>query len=330
MRVLITGAAGNLGSLLTRHLLRTPIDLRLTIHKTPLPSDLAAAPGLTVFAANLHESRGLAEVCANVDCVVHLAGVLFAPNPHEFLPRTNVGFVRNLLDAAIAAGVSKFILVSFPHTEGETTPDNPARERLDRCPEVIHFQTRLAAERLVMERCQQAGVVPVICRAGVVYGRGVKLTEAALWLLRHRLLAVWRKSTWVHLISLPDFLQAVQLVIESDAALGIYNICDDQPLTFQEFLDKLALHHGYRRPWRLPEWCFRFAAMMCERFAALFGTSAPLTGDILRAGMMSSVADNSRFKRELLPVLQYPTLDCGLALFDSPHSRGNPPGRSER
>jgi hypothetical protein len=40
-----------------------------------------------------------------VDRIVHLAGVLFAPHPEVFLPRTNTGYVRNLVAAAQGAGV---------------------------------------------------------------------------------------------------------------------------------------------------------------------------------------------------------------------------------
>ena len=41
--VLITGAAGNLGSLLARHLLTSGACLRLMYHRTPLAADLANA-----------------------------------------------------------------------------------------------------------------------------------------------------------------------------------------------------------------------------------------------------------------------------------------------
>ena len=41
--VLITGAAGNLGSILARHLLGGPHALRLLVHRTPLPADIAAS-----------------------------------------------------------------------------------------------------------------------------------------------------------------------------------------------------------------------------------------------------------------------------------------------
>jgi nucleoside-diphosphate-sugar epimerase len=315
MRILITGGAGNLGSRLARHLLGTHHQVRLLVHKTELPSDLASSPSVVAYCADLAKPDTLHTACADADCIVHLAGVLFAPRPEQFLPRTNIGFVQNLLSAARVSKVRKFILMSFPHVEGETTPEHPATDCLDSSSHVIHFRTRLGAERLLLEQCEETTIMPVILRAGVVYGQGIKLVEAARRLLRYRLLAIWRKPTWIHLVALPDFLTAVLAAIENESATGIYNVCDDKPLTVQDFLDQFAAHLGCRKPWRLPKWMFYTAAVSCETMAWFFRAKAPLTRDILKAGMTSAVADNSRMKRELLPRLAYPTLDEGISLL---------------
>lgn len=205
--------------------------------------------------------------------------------------------------------------MSFPHVEGETTPEHPATDRLDFSPDVVHFRTRLEAERQLLEQCAGTRITPVILRAGIVYGEGIKLIEAARWLLRYRLLAIWQKPTWIHLVALPDFLAAMVAAIENKNARGIYNACDDKPLTIQEFLDQLAAHFGCRKPWRLPEWMFHAAGATCETAALLFKTAAPLTSDIVRAGMTSAVADNARMKSELLSRLAYPTLAEGISLL---------------
>ena len=158
-------------------------------------------------------------------------------------------------------------------------------------------------------------MVPVTLRAGMIYGRGVLMIEAARWLLRHHLLAVWRKPTWTHLLALPDFLSCVASAIEGDAVSGIYNLGDDEPLTLQEFLDTVANHWGFRKPWRSPKWSFYFAAACCETYAMIFRTRSPLTRDFIKIGMVSCVADTSRMKKELLPELAFPFLKKGLPLL---------------
>src|SRR2546422_8671051 len=147
MHILITGAAGNMGSLLARHLLASPHRLRLLVHRTPLPFDASVHPTTSLCRADLADPATLAEPCRDVDCIVHFAGVLFAPRPEKFLPRTNVGYVENMLAAERTAGVRKVVLVSFPHVEGESSPERPATERMDSSPCTEHARTRLPVEQ---------------------------------------------------------------------------------------------------------------------------------------------------------------------------------------
>lgn len=212
-RVLITGAAGNLGGLLGRHLAARGYDLRLMYHRRPLPKDLAGAPNVVPVQADLAKPETLGAAVEGVDAVVHFAGVLFAPRPERFLPETNVQWFSNLLAAALAAGVGRVILASFPQVEGPTTSDRPATGRLDREPISVHARTRLAAERILLERTQGTRATPVVLRFGMVYGRGVLMVDAARWLARRRLLGVWREPTLYQLLSVADYLTATEAAI---------------------------------------------------------------------------------------------------------------------
>ena len=314
--ILITGAAGNLGSMLARHLLPTEHRLRLMIHRKALPEDLAQAPNVEVVSADLVRPETLIEACRGVDCVVHFAGVLFKPWPERFLPTTNLQYFRNLLEVALEQRVGKIILVSFPQVEGETTPEHPATGQLDGHPSSVHARTRLEEERLLLERCEGTATVPVVLRTGMMYGPGVLMIEGARWLLRRRLLPVWPGPTHVHVIAAPDMLAAMQAAIEQPAARGIYHLGDERPLTLQEFLDRLADTWGYRRPWRLPLPLFYLAALGVEVFATIFRTPAPLHRDFIRIGTASYVSDTTRMREELLPRLQVATVDEGMRQFD--------------
>ena len=311
MRILITGAAGNLGSMLANHLLPGPHHLNLLIHQTELSFNAADHPNTTVFRGDLAKPDTLYLACQKVDCIVHFAGVLFAPRPEKFLPLTNVVYFQNLLTAARAAGV----LISFPHVEGESTPNQPARGILDAQPESVHAQTRLAAEKLLFESPELRPEFPVALRPGMIYGRGVLMIEAARWLMERRLLGVWPHPTWIHLLSLPDFLACTVAAIEGPQISGIYNLGDEAPTTLQAFLDAFAAHGGYPKPWRAPRWLFPLAGLLTEIGAWLLNTPAPLTRDFIRIGMASYVSNTDRMKAELVPVLKYPDLDSGIGLL---------------
>ena len=129
MVVLITGAAGNLGSLLARHLLTSGHELRLMYHRTPLAADLVAAPNVRAVKADLADPSTLPAAVEGVNVIVHFAGRLFAPRPERFLRETNTRWFSNLVTAAIDAGVNRIILTSFPHVEGPTSVEQPATGR---------------------------------------------------------------------------------------------------------------------------------------------------------------------------------------------------------
>lgn len=315
LRLLITGAAGNLGTLLSRHLLSGPHQLSLLIHKRQIAPDIAKNSTVVIHQADLADPGSLQQVCRNIDCILHFAGVLFRPHTEKYLQVTNTLFVKNLVDAALTAKVPRFILFSFPHVMGETDPDHPAKEELNAEPAALHSRTRLEAEKYLLAVSAGGKMRAIVLRAGFIYGPEVKLVEACRKLLKWHLLAIWRKPTWVHLLSLPDFFKVVERGIENNDTAGIYNVCDDQPLQLQDLLDDLARHWGYAKPARLPEFAFRLAAILMEEFADIFDTRCPLSREVLRMGMTSSVADTTRMKKELLPQLLYPTWREGLYLL---------------
>ena len=311
--VLISGAAGNLGGFLSRHLLGSDLELHLMYHQRPIAREIAAGKNVQCFQADLDRPETLRDPCRGADCIVHFAGVLFRPRPERFLPRTNTEYVRNLVQAAVEAGVRRFILISFPQVEGPTTPERPATGRRDAAPISVHARTRLDAEHCVFRAAEANAIEPVMLRAGTVYGRGVLMVEAARWLMQRRLLAVWPQPTWYHFLALADFLAAAEAAVRKPALSGIYNVGDDQPLAIQDFLDRAAEHWRLPRPWRVPQWLVHAGAAGVEFGALLLGTAAPFTRDFVRLGMVPHVMDTSRMRRELLPNLRYPTIASGMA-----------------
>ena len=206
------------------------------------------------------------------DVVVHFAGVLFKPNPERFLPETNTGWFSNLLDASLQAGVTRVILASFPQVEGPTSVEHPATGRLDRQPISVHARTRLDEERLLIERTRGTAITPIVLRLGMIYGRGILMIEAARWLARRRLLVVWREPTLLQLLSVADYLNAMEAAIVKPGPRGIYHVGDDQPSTVQQFLDAACDTWGYpgRSACQWPWW--RLAASLCELSAGIAGT----------------------------------------------------------
>ena len=311
--ILITGAAGNLGSLLAKYL--QDRSLHLLTHTKEVAEELKNRSNIRIFKADLKQKETLYPAMKGVNTVVHFAGVLFKARPEKFLPLTNTFYFNNLLDVAIEEGVRRIILISFPHVEGETTPQNPATGRLDGHPVSVHALTRLQEEKDLFRKCSAAHIEAVSLRIGMVYGKGILMMDAAEWFGRHCLLGIWKKPTGIHLISKDDFLAATTAAIDKENANGIYHVGDEGVQTLQEFLDKVAEYKQYHKPWRMPNWLIMTAAQVFELFSGLFGTRSPLTKDFVRIGQVSYYGDTARMKNELLPKLKYKTFEDGLETF---------------
>ena len=309
--LLITGAAGNLGGLLARHLLAADVQLRLMVHKTPVSADLESAESTTVVKADLAKKATLARAVEDVDVVVHFAGVLFAPRPEKFLPVTNTQWFENLVDASVEASVRRVVLMSFPHVEGPTTIASPATGRLDRSPISVHAQTRLAEEQLLYTKTEGTETTPVVLRLGMVYGDSVLMVDAARWLARHWLLGVWTQPTHIQLISIPDYLSATEAACLLPDVEGTYHLGDERPTTLQALPDECCQVWGCKKPWRMPLWMIYTAAALTEFAAALLRKPAPLTRDFISIGRVSYWGDTARMRDELLPELRYPTFQDG-------------------
>ncbi len=309
--ILITGAAGNLGSRLARHMVAGPHQLRLMVHRTPLPEDLRNQPGTEPVLASLADPKSLRKAAKGVDVVVHFAGVLFAPRPEKFLPITNTKWFANLVGACLDEQVGRVVLISFPHVEGPTDPGHPATGRLDGRPSSVHARTRLAEERLLFERTEGTRTEAVALRLGMVYGRGILMIEAARRLARRRLLAVWREPTWIQLLSVDDFLAVTEAAATRPGVHGIYHAGDECPITLQEFLDEACRLWGAHRPWRLPVALIRLAAGACELVARALRTPSPLTRDFIEIGRVSYWGDTTRARAELVDELVYPSFADG-------------------
>ena len=111
--VLITGAAGSIGSVL-RQGLADRYDLRLTYHRTVPP----AREGERVYICSLADQEKLEEAADGVDAIVHMAGEPAVEASWEAVLEANIKGVYHLYEAARNQGVKRVIFASTNHVTG--------------------------------------------------------------------------------------------------------------------------------------------------------------------------------------------------------------------
>src|SRR5919201_4365066 len=122
--VLITGAAGNLGSKLRRHL-QGRYELRLL--------DLDPRDDAAIVAADLSRwDLAWADRFQGVDTVVHLAANAVAQQPWPSVVGPNIDVTIHVYQAAVRAGVRRVVYASSNHIMGGYKDDpTPARLTTD-------------------------------------------------------------------------------------------------------------------------------------------------------------------------------------------------------
>jgi uronate dehydrogenase len=113
MRVLLTGAAGTIGSRLRAPLREAVSELRLS-DVAPLEAE---APNESVHPADLTDLDALRAAADGVDAIVHLGGVPVEA-PFEELAPANLTGCYHAYEAARLGGATRFVFASSNHATG--------------------------------------------------------------------------------------------------------------------------------------------------------------------------------------------------------------------
>lgn len=116
--VLLTGAAGGLGTLMRGLLPAYGYELRL-FDVTPIEGEPDA------ITADLGDKEALREAVRGVDAIIHLAGISLEASFDKIL-RSNIEGTYNLYEAAREEGVRRIVFASSNHAIGCTPRPSPA------------------------------------------------------------------------------------------------------------------------------------------------------------------------------------------------------------
>jgi uncharacterized protein YbjT (DUF2867 family) len=102
----VTGATGFVGRALLEEAAKKGLEVRALSRREQKP-----AKGVEWLAGDLHDRKALRRLVRNAEAVIHVAGVVNSPDPAGF-HLGNVEGTLALVEAAVAAGVPRFVFVS--------------------------------------------------------------------------------------------------------------------------------------------------------------------------------------------------------------------------
>lgn len=174
MKVLVTGAAGRVGQLVTPELLRLGCQLRL-LDIRPVPDADDA------FVADVRDGAALEAAMAGVDGVLHLAGIP-REAPFADICATNIAGDHAVFEGARRAGVRRVVYASSIHAVGFTPRVPLLRADVPPRPDTYYGASKVLGEALGRLYADRHGMQVACIRIGTCFPRPFAARHLATWL----------------------------------------------------------------------------------------------------------------------------------------------------
>ena len=238
--VLVTGGAGYIGSLLTGLLLQRGHEVSV-VDKLMFGGESLLAhrhhpgfrftPGDVTQPATLQPTPEGLRVGrlppARVDAVVHLAAIVGFPACQAVGPKVawlyNTDAVRLVFDAAEAAGATRFVMASTYSNYGLSPDGRPVDETSPLNPQSLYAETKIAAERLLLERASASRCAPVLLRFATLFGVSPRtrfdliVNQFVLEALTRRRLVIYQRGYARSFVHVRDVCDAIERALAAPA-----------------------------------------------------------------------------------------------------------------
>ncbi|MEU0225983.1 NAD(P)-dependent oxidoreductase [Streptomyces sp. NPDC006284] len=176
--VLLTGAAGGLGTLMRNLLPAFGYELRL-LDLRPIEGEPDA------IVADLADRAALREAVRGVDAIIHLAGISLEA-PFEKILKANIEGTHHLYEAAREEGVDRIVFASSNHAVGYTPRprgDDPLIPvETPRRPDTFYGLSKSFGEDLAQFYWDKHGIETVSVRIGSCFPEPTSVRMLSVWM----------------------------------------------------------------------------------------------------------------------------------------------------
>ncbi len=286
MRIFVAGATGAMGVPLVRRLVAAGHQVT-GLTRSEQKRALLEGLGASVAVADVFDRERLGAVLreARPEAVVHLLTALPKQGPSRpadlvATNRLRTEGTENLVEAAIAAGARRLMAESiilvygYGHSGPELlTEEHPVNRTAPRPWLQPTLDAGFALEETVLAAARAGRIEGIVLRYGFIYGPEAGSSAFAAGLIQKRRMplvgdgsGVW---SWIHL---EDAAEATLAALEKGRSGEVYNIVDDEPVAWRDYLPWYAKVLGAPPPRRVPVWLVRLvmpygALSLTSRFA---------------------------------------------------------------
>ena len=241
-RVLVTGGAGYIGSVLTRLLLQDGYFVRILDNLRFGGESIAELFNHSEFEFIKGDTRNktdLIKAVTGIDYVVHFAAIVGDPacaNEPQLARDTNLEATKNLYKIANKTGIKKFVFASTCSNYGKMKdPDAFVNEESELAPVSLYAETKVAAEKFLLTQDKNNVCKPTCLRFSTVYGISPRMrfdltvNEFSKELALGRELLVFGEQFWrpyCHVTDLSRSVISVLKAVESKVAFEVFNVGD--------------------------------------------------------------------------------------------------------
>ena len=300
-RILVTGANGFTGTHLCRRLAEAGYTVRGLVRDAKKGAVLRDC-GVEVVTGDLRDADSLKRAVADVNVVYHLAAVYREANlsPKEMWA-VNVDGTRKLLDAAVFAGVRRFVHCSSIGVHGgiktglanEETPYGPGDD---------YQHSKAEGERVALQYMAAGRLPVVVFRPAGIYGpRDVRFLKLFRAVKRRRFIMLGSGQITYHLVYIDDLVDGILLCGTKENSVGqVYILASEAPVTLNDLVRTIAEVFGVRPPGlRFPVMPVYLAGFLCELLCKPLGLNPPLYRRRVDFFRKNRAFDSSKARREL-------------------------------
>ena len=264
MRILIAGATGVLGRRVLKLLVAKDYDV-IALSRSPQNTEWLEKNKATPHSGDIFDEESLCKAVSGCDVVLHLATAIPTKVRTSIKDwRLNDRIRRQGTEALVGAAlrnrcqlyVQQSITLIYGDQAGKWADEaTPPPEK-----QVSILQSAQDMERIVQTVASERGLESIILRFGAFYCYDSAHTQSMFAMAqRGRLPVIGAGQSFSNVVSGDDAASAVVGAIENHQhnTGEIFNVCDDEPVTFRDLADFVAKTLDARRPFRIPKFLAR-------------------------------------------------------------------------